>query len=402
VGGRNKPEAAAGTIWFSAGLSNNRLQSDLRYRAIHDCGIGLNNGRFCLQGLLMSVEALRAFIQRSETRLATMHATLSAFIGGAGLLTLFPLFFYNSAIAFVRIFEHEITLVDQLRTRPGLFTMLWLWPIICSFAIPLISLYQLVFQMAITYFDPQTVTFRRPRFSLRAIAVASDEHQLTDNEVYSSDNLQLVVPANELARPEGTPGAIDRAYVQQAIVAGQEALTLQQQAAQLQAHLIRLNVSLRVIIVRYIKSLIAFVWTLIALTICLAVVEPAIERPDVLPWPGTHPVEYWCLIFGLLWASLAPLFVALPLRWIIRRGNQGLRLEVRRDMHLMGFELTVWLLCFFAVVFSCVGLYEYEIKNTEIPFIVFTWIVVIAGWIAILFQAWRLFVARALNLPKAA
>lgn len=36
--------------------------------------------------------AMRAFLQRSEVRLSTMHRIANAFLSGAGLLVLFPVF----------------------------------------------------------------------------------------------------------------------------------------------------------------------------------------------------------------------------------------------------------------------------------------------------------------------
>lgn len=46
----------------------------------------------------------RAFLQRGEVRLSTMHRVASAFLGGAGLLFLFPLFtrdFFKEIVFFI-------------------------------------------------------------------------------------------------------------------------------------------------------------------------------------------------------------------------------------------------------------------------------------------------------------
>lgn len=203
--------------------------------------------------------------------------------------------------------------------------------------------------------------------------------------------MQLVVPINERAIERRyaaflhTESHTEKQIFQMRMdLAGLERLTLEEHVARLQALLVKFNIAIRVVIIRYFKSLIAFVWTVIMLTLCLAVV-----KQHTVHRPGSYPTEYWCLFFGFIWASLAPLLVALPLVWVTARGDQNKSLRrVRRDPHLIGFERTVLALCLTAAFASSVGLWEYHLPENQLYVLWITVFFGILGWTALGVRLW--------------
>jgi len=191
----------------------------------------------------------------------------------------------------------------------------WIFPLLLSLLIPAISVYLLIKQLVLFYFLPhgdQSESQFSPRFALSAIAFPNDDGYL-ENETpgsisrvkaavimqgYSTDNVHLVFPPNlnsrdrrELVRFERERNsaryisaarqqirdrfreqAYDDAchYDIRASLSGFTDRTLVEEAARLEALSIRLNTLLRRIVLRYMKSLVAFIWTILVVIICLA------------------------------------------------------------------------------------------------------------------------------------
>ena len=109
-------------------------------------------------------EAFRAFLQRAEVRLSTMHRIASAFISGAGLLLLLPLFRRDSLSAIVRVSWSELSL---LRSAGGgwelyTFSLLFVLSAFVVLFVPIYSMY-LLLKDVILSISPQTFPSRRSR-----------------------------------------------------------------------------------------------------------------------------------------------------------------------------------------------------------------------------------------------
>jgi len=157
--------------------------------------------------------ALRAFIQRGEARLATMHSVAAAFIGGAGLLVLFPLFFRDSAAPIFDLFLDEIDKGFILKWPEVLLT-LWIIPMFCTVALPIYALKLLIEELVVVYFIPhvQTSDYFLPRFTLTPLSMPLDDpvtegatsaskvKRSVIEQTYKSDLLELAVAPNQNSR----------------------------------------------------------------------------------------------------------------------------------------------------------------------------------------------------------
>src|SRR5437870_4023402 len=112
--------------------------------------------------------AMRAYLQRAEVRLSTMHRVASAFLGGAGLLILFPVFFGGVISGLLRSF---------LGPPPGVLPLISSFLLAATFCIsvatPLYALYLLLRDLVHFYFVGHSPGFPsklfNPRFVLSGI-----------------------------------------------------------------------------------------------------------------------------------------------------------------------------------------------------------------------------------------
>ena len=137
--------------------------------------------------------AMRAFLQRCEVRLSTLHRIATAFIGGAGLLLLLPVFFKDEVVTIIKIFLAHLT-----DTFPALganhtlgITLLYVclaYPVILSLSIPLYALYLLLKDIVHFYFTIYTPGFNpsliTPSFALGGLAFSPDESENVKRGVY--------------------------------------------------------------------------------------------------------------------------------------------------------------------------------------------------------------------------
>lgn len=108
--------------------------------------------------------AMRAYLQRAEVRLSTMHRVAGAFLNGAGLLFLFPVFLRD---AFLIILGLVLTQTGDI-TRLAMLAML-----VVTLGLPSWGFYLLIKDIVIFYFTAYHVgiheNFFRPRFILSGI-----------------------------------------------------------------------------------------------------------------------------------------------------------------------------------------------------------------------------------------
>jgi len=150
--------------------------------------------------------AMRAFLQRTEVRLSTMHRVAVGFLSGAGLLFLFPAFLKDAVLSLVK---ELLTYVPTLPANSGLngtvaviaVYLFVLYPFVLSLSIPAWALVLLLKDIVRFYFMGHAPGFPEehfnPRFILTGIAFSNDESEAAKTRIlahqYSSDLMNFVI-----------------------------------------------------------------------------------------------------------------------------------------------------------------------------------------------------------------
>jgi hypothetical protein len=157
--------------------------------------------------------AMRAFLQRSEVRLSTMHRVAVGFLSGAGLLFLFPVFLKDSILLIIREFIHYSFSTDVAVAMRGsnaqlantVAIILLLFPFALSIGIPALALLLLIRDTVRFYFVNNAPGFPeelfQPRFALTGVAFSPDESESIKTKIqvfqYGSDLIHFVLPSDE-------------------------------------------------------------------------------------------------------------------------------------------------------------------------------------------------------------
>jgi hypothetical protein len=308
--------------------------------------------------------ALRAYVQRCEVRLSTMHRVAGVFLNGAGILILLPVLFRDVVKEIVAVLVTNGTALYAVNNpKWGLYLLLAI-PFMCSIYVPLRSLYLLLKDLVDFYFVGHSPGYEEdlfsPRFALTAIAFSPDESQLAKdiivqteyNSLYSFvlpfgesqaqyfDNVRseagkLIDPPTrtpEYLKTLGIPDPNERISTTRANrfnvalgLAGLYDRDLAEEAAKTEVSLVRHALSLRRLVLRYAKALLAVVWTtlvsfsLVALTV---LAEPI----------------YVMSIAYLIWGVAMRSVMRLPVNWIFETANKNARKISARDSQLLKFE----------------------------------------------------------------
>ena len=150
--------------------------------------------------------AMRAFLQRCEVRLSTMHRVGTAFVSGAGLLVLLPMFLKDGIAAVVRsILAYNPRMPDTVTLASGAGIVLVYvglsFAFLLSLAIPIAAMILLIKDLVRFYFDGHPPGFSEdlfnPRFILTGIAFSPDESAAVKQNVvarqYGSDLMNFVI-----------------------------------------------------------------------------------------------------------------------------------------------------------------------------------------------------------------
>lgn len=310
--------------------------------------------------------ALRAYLQRCEVRLSTMHRIGGAFISGAGLLVLLPLFMQRTIDQLVEIFRS----VPIGVTYP--------FPIFCfaipaaiALVVPLIALWMLLRELIHFYFsadipEPSDTTTARtfhPRLALTAIPIADDEcpeqKSAIRHEQFTTRLRKFLLSSNsrqnkwldemmkdDASRRVALPAEsqfldgikernewFDRMRLAYGL-AGAYDRNLVQEAAKSEISLIRHNLILRRLVMRYMKALVLFLWTAVVLFLCLPLAKGS-------AWPTSIEAITGAFLF---WSALASFLVRAPMRWIYHLHTQDTS-DRTRDPHLKTFEQFMSWIC---------------------------------------------------------
>lgn len=150
--------------------------------------------------------AMRAYLQRSEVRLSTMHRVAVGFLSGAGLLFLFPVFLKDGVLILVQaLIGYVPTLPAQLQSLGGVGVLALylglLYPFFLSLSLPAIALILLLGDIVRFYFVSHPPSFPEdlfnPRFALTGVAFSPDESEEVKARVlryeYGTDLINFVV-----------------------------------------------------------------------------------------------------------------------------------------------------------------------------------------------------------------
>jgi hypothetical protein len=304
----------------------------------------------------------RAYLQRGETRLSTLHRVAGAFLGGAGLLTLLPVLFRDT---FSSLF-FQLIFAPNLRFPPSGSVQRWLTllPVTMTLFLPLAALYLLVRDLVQFYFtghhfdEGATRSITYPRFILSGILVAVPENRMITARSHPAVT-DLLVPKSAKARRKllreaheigecadvhigGTHKAMVEAELQQFVLKYTASLprSLALESAKMEASLARHHALLRVLVLRYAKAFLLTILTTgttVTALVILNLVQPSGNLGG--GGPVLPPYVVWCGALGVYggWCFLAAWVVRRPIVWIYRAyGSEDD--EMRTPQSLVEFE----------------------------------------------------------------
>jgi hypothetical protein len=293
--------------------------------------------------------ATRAFLQRCEVRLSTLHRVATALLSGAGLMVLLPAMMKDQISGVVG---------TLLTVDPSLPHVLLAVVAGIVLALPLVVFFVLLGDLTRFYFHAHHVESDHgmvfvPRFTLTGLRISHDE--LSDGAAaelrlarLDRSAVELVVPPNTAGRRridrrlaayglDGSAGALDdqaRADGLFELVASQSR-SLADEVAKVEYGMTRHLVRLQVIVIRYVKSLLVFLVT--ALTVFAA--DAVVVRDDRVGLDG----QLWLAVIFAAWAPVAALAVSSPVRWVddMLRAEGATARSVAADSEFARFERVV-------------------------------------------------------------
>lgn len=288
--------------------------------------------------------AVRAFLQRCEVRLSTMHRVATALLSGAGILVLLPAVERDAVLQVLRSL-----LSGTLTWSRGMLVV----AVAISIVLALVVLLLVVVELTSFYFHSNHVQHAdgevfTPRFTLTGLRLPGDELGPAANEAYetvhgSDAAVHLLVPGNARARaridrqlaayPGLAEGHTDRHRADAMFeLAASHRRGLVEEAVKVEHGMVRHMLRLQVIVLRYVKALMVIVVTAIASFACAA----AVSGDAVL----TAADQRWIAGSMLLWAPTVLFAVAAPVRWLesMLRADGAVRSGVGDDPELTQLE----------------------------------------------------------------
>lgn len=300
--------------------------------------------------------AMRAYLQRSEVRISTMHRIATAFIGGAGLLLLVPIFLRDAIdgiLEVVLIYVRGLPVAEYSALGWVLLVLVLaflLYNFALSLWIPIYALFLLLKDIIQFYFSLYAPGFAsslvHPTFSLGAIALPRDDSARAKRDVIAyqqaGNHVDFALPFSEEKRKlyfddllSATQGDIlpptrrwenlvangwvdekvdhkqtDRYHVAMGIVRSLDR-TLVEEVALTEMLMVRNIMYLRRLVLRYSKAMLMFIWT----TIISFIMLPFLKQ-------STLPI-LWVLAVGyLVWSMLVMTLMEMPMTWILRHRKE--------------------------------------------------------------------------------
>jgi hypothetical protein len=295
--------------------------------------------------------AIRAFLQRSEVRLSTVHRVATALLSGAGLMVLLPAIARDSIVSVVRaLLSNDLDLVHLSLTGA----------LVALLVLPFSALWLVLRDLTLFYFHAQHVQHDgneafTPRFTLTAIRLPADEidaeTRLSLQEVRElPSTVELLVPSNAVARARidrqldaygglgrhDMEGDLGRAAGLFELAASRDRALIEE-VAKIEHGMARHILRLQVIVLRYVKALLAFLTTALAVFTSAAVLE---EASAIGPTQ-----ELWLVSITALWAPSIVAVATAPVRWLdqLLAAEGARRAAAANDPELTKVErIAVW------------------------------------------------------------
>lgn len=292
--------------------------------------------------------AVRAFLQRCEVRLSTLHRTAVALLSGAGLLVVLPVVARDAVSGVLRALLAPGTKLD---------TMLLAASMVAVLAVPVVALWYLFGDLTRFFFHAHHLATAHadhhftPRFTLTSLRLPSDElgagAAAELDAIRQEDRLiELLVPPNPAGRATiddqlaiyGDPGSEAPAGDQRR-AAGLSALAaahsrpLLEEVAKVEYGMARHVLKLRVLVLRYVKALLAVLTSAAAVYAAEGVTAELTGAPSPSAAAGLAAI-------GLLWAPAVVVSVTAPVRWVesVMRSEGATTAAVREDSELTYVE----------------------------------------------------------------
>lgn len=316
--------------------------------------------------------AMRAFLQRSEVRLSTIHRVAQALLGGSALILLLPLFLRD---AFPKMMTVIISAYDA--NQPLLPTIAIGVAAALVILLPVSALFLLVGDLLGFYFTsntfgahppgphaPHRVIFN-PRFIIPGLGFNNDELSPRTRELLSEGRDDewtrgLLVPRSidddgwrdrfdtrtyevwGTIADEGAAGDTERVRQAFRLAGLNRDRTLARDVARTEALMARHVLAIRTVVLRYSKALLLLIATTVVTLAASGLVDQAVrEDPSGGKFIDGFPDRYLFLVALVyaIWAPLAARSVTSPLRMIQRHTpGVGEHRDVYLDKHTTQFE----------------------------------------------------------------
>lgn len=333
--------------------------------------------------------AMRAFVARAEVRLSTMHRIITAFISGAGLLVLIPIFFKDVIEKLIGILIQSATNFYPEQGQVGIILtgvlyFLVIFPILMSLSIPLYALYLLLKDIVHFYFTVYMPGYLpdllNPSLSTSPILFSVDESSNVKREImryqYTSGYMNYMLPfstdrrktyfdsmiessngsiipqsrhSEQLTQLNAIPDNAKPADIQHfnaalGIVRAYDR-QLVEEVAQIEMTMVRSALYIRRMLLRYVKALLMFIWTMVVLFVIL----PIIEDQRI-------PVLIVLALAYVVWSMAVIWIIRLPIGWIYRHRYEQLD-TTQLDPQLTLLEQNVKKFCYLAFASSIIALF---------------------------------------------
>lgn len=316
--------------------------------------------------------AMRAFLQRAEVRLSTVHRVGQALLGGSALVLLLPLFIRDG---FPRLTTLLVSTYDA-HQHPVVIVGIAIAAAV-SIILPVSAIYLLVGDLLGFYFTsntfgapgaghhlPDRAVFN-PRFIVPGLGFNNDELNertgaLLDEGRTDEWTRALLVPRSVddvgwrdrfdrrtldvwgISAAEGTAGDDDRLRQQFRLAGLHRDRTLAHDVARTEALLAKHVLTIRIAVLRYSKALLLLIATTVATLAASGIVEEAIHQDTSGGrFADGFPYRYLFLValVYVVWAPGAARSVTAPLRMIQRHTpGVGRHRDVYLDKVLTQFE----------------------------------------------------------------
>lgn len=316
--------------------------------------------------------AMRAFLQRSEVRLSTIHRVAQALLGGSALILLLPLFLRD---AFPKMMTVLISAYDAGQSTVAVAAIGLAATLVILLPVP--AIYLLVGDLLGFYFTsntfgahptgphaPHRVIFN-PRFIIPGLGFNNDELSPKTRELLSEGRDDewtrgLLVPRSTdddgwrdrfdtrtfevwgVVAGEGAAGDTERVRQAFRLAGLNRDRTLARDVARTEALIARHVLAIRTVVLRYSKALLLLIATTVVTLAASGLVDQAVrEDPTNGKFHDGFPYRYMFLVAlaYAIWAPLAARSVTYPLRVIQRRTpGVGEHSDVYLDKHTTQFE----------------------------------------------------------------